>query len=212
MNVQMLLSSLAPLGEFLHWHQRLRTIDGWLYDLEAYALFLLAAQGPGLGEIVEIGSYLGRSTAWLAAGSKTAGREKVTAVDHFKGSPEHQAGQQFESKILLEEKSTYHRFLHNLRQAELDDHVSPIVGNSEETAATWSKPVRLLFIDGDHAYQSARRDFESWARFVISTGLICFHDVNVWPGVTQFYQELMQHAAGYREVASVVCTKVVQKQ
>src|SRR5262245_1290122 len=117
MNLQRILSALDPVSELLHWHQRLHFIEGWLFDLEAYALYLLAAHGPGVGEIVEIGSYLGRSTAWLAAGTKGARREKVTAVDHFEGSAEHQAGARCQSPVLAAENTTFPRFLANLKQA-----------------------------------------------------------------------------------------------
>src|ERR1700761_7895342 len=65
-------------------------IDGYLKGKEGYALMLLAMGGPGRGAIVEIGSFKGRSTCFLALGTKLAGREKVIAIDHFRGSAEHQ--------------------------------------------------------------------------------------------------------------------------
>jgi predicted O-methyltransferase YrrM len=52
-----------------------------LPDREARALFGLAYAGPGEGAIVEIGSFIGRSTIYLAKGAMAAGRERVTAID-----------------------------------------------------------------------------------------------------------------------------------
>src|SRR5262245_32629787 len=115
MSLRFLLGRLGEVADYLHWQARFAGIEGFLTDLEGYALLLLAAQGPGLGQIVEIGSYLGRSTAFLAAGSRLAGREKVTAVDHFLGSPEHQPGQRYQSQALLQDGSCYPRFQANLQ-------------------------------------------------------------------------------------------------
>jgi predicted O-methyltransferase YrrM len=209
--VPVLDSSLRAITDFLNWQQRFRGIEGFLHDLEGYALLQLAAIGGGMGAVVEIGSYLGRSTAFLAAGSKSAGRERVVAVDHFRGSPEHQAGQKYASAVLAQEGTTFHRFQGNLRQLGLEDHVTPMVGSSAEAAAKWSGPIRLLFIDGDHSYEESKKDFELWSPFVVPHGLICFHDINGWPGVTKFYVELLRGSKAYREVAAVMSLRAIEK-
>lgn len=203
--------ALRTVADFLNWQGRFRDIDGFLHDLEGYALLQLAATGPGAGAIVEIGSYLGRSTAFLAAGTKLANRERVVAVDHFRGSPEHQAGQPFASTTLAQEGTTFNRFMGNLRRHGLEDHVTPIVSSSADAAAAWSGPIRLLFIDGDHSYEASKRDFELWSRFVVPGGLIGFHDIRAWPGVTQFYGELLRDTKAYREVGAVMTLRVIEK-
>jgi predicted O-methyltransferase YrrM len=38
------------------------------------------------------------------------------------------------------------------------------------------RPVDFLFIDGDHSYEGAKRDFELWSPLVRSGGLVAFHD------------------------------------
>jgi MMP 1-O-methyltransferase len=87
----------------------------------------------------------------------------------------------------------------------------PVVASSEEAARRWTGPIRLLFIDGDHACEASRRDFELWSPFVTPHGMVCLHDIPGWPGVTRFYQELLAQPGGFREVATVVSMKVVQK-
>jgi predicted O-methyltransferase YrrM len=42
------------------------TIDGWLTPKEGQLLYDLARRAPGRGAIVEIGSWKGKSTIWLA--------------------------------------------------------------------------------------------------------------------------------------------------
>ena len=122
------------------------------------------------------------------------------AVDHFRGSPEHQAGQKFASATLAREGTTLRRFQENLTRLGLFDHVTPVVASSADAAARWEGPIRLLFVDGDHAYESARQDFVLWSPFVVPHGVICFHDIGNCPGVTQFYRELMSGTTAYREV------------
>src|SRR5262249_21707142 len=63
--------------------ESIESVEGSLHCREGYALFQMAKAGQGQGAVVDLGSYLGRSTCWLAAGSRIAAREKVTAVDEF---------------------------------------------------------------------------------------------------------------------------------
>jgi MMP 1-O-methyltransferase len=202
---------LEEVARFLDLQQRCCSIEGWLHPVEGYLLHMLAAEGPGVGEIVEIGSYLGRSTAFLASGSNSARREKVTAVDHFRGSPEQQPGQSHESKVLQDEGTTLPRFLSNLQRLKLADQVTPVQASSQDAARTWTKPIRLLFIDGDHAYEASRRDFELWSPFVVPGGVVCFHDIGSWPGVTQFYHELIKSTQAFKETMAVCSVRVVER-
>jgi predicted O-methyltransferase YrrM len=205
------LDSLEVIADFLSWQHHFRDIEGFLHDLEGYILMQLAAKGGGIGAIVEVGSFMGRSTAFLAAGTKLAGREKVFAVDHFRGSLEHQSGGSCASQTLAQIGTTFPRFQHNLQRVGLLDHVVPVQRSSIDAAEVWQGPVRLLFIDGDHEYESVRADFLAWSRFVVPHGVICFHDFSNFPGVARFYQELMQNQAAYAEVATVVSMKVIEK-
>jgi predicted O-methyltransferase YrrM len=176
--------------------------------LEGYALTLLAQHGPGVGAVVEIGSYMGRSTCFLALGVKRASRPPVVAVDHFGGSPEHQAGASHESKVLVAEGTTYNQFLRNLEKAGVAEHVRPVRSGSLEAARGWREPIRLLFIDGDHSYEASRADFAAWSPQVEGSGLVAFHDIGAWAGVTRFYEELLAEGR-WRERAKVRSLRVV---
>ena len=170
---------------------RFDKIEGFLKAKEGFALTLLAMQGPGAGAIVEIGSFKGRSTCFLALGSQLANREKITAIDHFRGSPEHQPGQAFADRAIAACGSTLPTFRANLAAAGLDQQVEAMAMSSTEAAADWRRPIRLLFIDGDHGYEATKRDFDAFASHVMPEGVICFHDVGPWPGVTRFVAELV---------------------
>jgi predicted O-methyltransferase YrrM len=47
---------------------------------------------------------------------------------------------------------------------------------SDELAKTWTKPIDILFIDGDHNYDQVKRDFVNFSKFVVPNGIIFFHD------------------------------------
>ncbi len=185
---------------------RFCNIQGFLHSVEGYILMALASKGPQAGSVVEIGSFMGRSTCWLAEGSKNSGREKITAIDHFSGSLEHK-----NEKELISEGTTFKRFSENLSAAGLDDYVIPTVASSEQAVKNWSGPIRLLFIDGDHSLEGSERDFSLWSPFVATGGLIVFHDIGVWDGVSSFYNTLMSSSRLYNEVFSFMSLRVIEK-
>ncbi len=134
----------------------------------------------------------------------------MVAVDHFAGSPEHQVGATHESPVIKAEGTTYHRFLGNLERAGVAQHVRAVQASSEAAARDWQGPIRLLFIDGDHSYEASRADFIAWAPHVEGDGLVAFHDVGVWPGVTRFYKELLGEGT-WRERAKVRSLRIVAR-
>ena len=67
-------------------------VKGFLPQEEALQLLEWASQGALIGPLLEIGSYCGLSTLWLAKAARAA-KTVVFAVDHHRGSEEHQAGE-----------------------------------------------------------------------------------------------------------------------
>lgn len=47
---------------------------------------------------------------------------------------------------------------------------------SEEAGRTWTEPIDLLFIDGDHTEAGCRLDWDMWHGFVEPGGVVAFHD------------------------------------
>jgi MMP 1-O-methyltransferase len=141
------------------------TVNGKLLPQEAEFLWSLARNCTGRGAIVEIGSWQGKSTAWLAAGSKGGAKATVYAVDPHILKPEN-------AQIFKE----------NIMRVGLDDLVEPLVMTSAKAAESFDKPVELLFVDGDHNYEAVKSDFELWSPKLLDGGTIAFHDRNS-PGV-----------------------------
>jgi predicted O-methyltransferase YrrM len=186
-------------------------IQGFLDPQEGFALYQFARDGPGTGAIVEIGSLLGRSTCWLAAGTSVIKREKVVAVDHFRGSPEHQKEGAHCVAAVAETGTTFPAFITNLQRSGLRSWVDVRVGASAKIGSDWQGPIRLLFIDGDHSYEATRADVEIWSKHVAPGGLMALHDVDVWPGVTQAYGELLAAKLAWKQVAKVRSLRVLQR-
>jgi predicted O-methyltransferase YrrM len=203
-----LCNELHAVDEMVGLAMRFRHIEGWLGDHEGYLLFRLARDAEGAGAIVEIGSWMGCSTAWLAAGSIATGRERVRAVDTFTGSQEHQ-----NHDLIRREGTTYHRFTDNLEGVGLFEHVEPIIAESRNAARDWNGgAIRLLFIDGDHQYEGVKTDFDLWAKHVPTGGFVVFDDVaEKHPGVWKFIGELRGDSAHWQHVISVGKTATFQR-
>ncbi len=190
---EQIYETLKVLATYDQQIQQFGQIEGYLHTAEGAALSVLAISGPGSGEVVEIGSFKGRSTCFLSWGAAQARRGKVTAIDHFCGSPQMQRGAAFEDPAIVQMGSTRSAFDANLQAAGLIDQVEVMDMPEEQAAENWQKPIRLLFIDGDHSYDSTKRDFELFSPHVVPDGVICFHDYGTqsWPGVTRFVNELV---------------------
>lgn len=148
----------------------LASVDGWLSLREAMVLYELARCVPASGEIVEIGSYKGRSTIALAYGAKYGNQKGyVWAIDPHEG-------------VIQEnghpvENGTFQEFQDNTERAGIADIVRPLVMTSREASRKWKKTIRLLFIDGLHDERHATEDYSLWAPFVSREGgVIAFHD------------------------------------
>jgi len=87
------------------------------------------------------------------------------------------------------------------RSGKITDDLKPyfhqVVGNSHESDVfevvkkQFDKPIDILFIDGDHKYEGAKKDFEMYVPLVKKGGLIIMHDtVNIREGVKDFWKEI----------------------
>jgi len=71
-------------------------INGHLSDKEGEFLYSTAKKCLGKGAIVEIGCWKGKSTVYLASGSKAGNNIKVYAIDPHQGTKDHQDNIKFQ--------------------------------------------------------------------------------------------------------------------
>ncbi len=156
-------------------------VKGFLPIEEAEKLRQWAALGAQVGPMLEIGSYCGLSTLHLADIAREA-NTVVFAVDHHRGSEEHQVGEFFHDVALTDEAGNFDslpEFRRNLKRYEAEEVVIPVVAPSTMAARYWSTPIGFLFIDGGHSLDAALADYRGWSSHLLRNGLLVIHDVFV---------------------------------
>ncbi len=153
---------------------------GFMPPEEGLALYDAAVRGAALGPLLEIGTYCGKSTVYLAAAAREHGTIVVT-IDHHHGSEEHQSGWEYHDPGLVDPVTgrvdTLPAMRRTLQTAGVEDVVVAVVGRSATVATLWSTPVGLVFVDGGHTEEAAWQDYHGWARHVLPGGLLVIHDV-----------------------------------
>jgi len=123
--------------------------------------------------ILEIGVGRGHSTKALLGGLKE--REERNGY----------VGELYSMDI----EDCYRHVARKKEFSETEKYWEFILGDSKELK--WDKPIDILFIDGDHAYEGVKADFERYEPFVKKDGLILMHDVT-FPryGVKDLWKEI----------------------
>lgn len=171
---------------------RLRGFGGWLTRLEMEALVsALSATiwrlGPQAGAVVEIGSYVGRSTTALASVLQIlAPSQKVFAIDPHQGYLDDPV-----TSLPVQQPSSLPDFEKNIAATGLGPWVQMVLVPS--TQVQWhQQPIMFMFIDGLHSYADVKADFEHFQPHLLTGAIVCFHDYSKrYPGVVQFLQELI---------------------
>jgi predicted O-methyltransferase YrrM len=153
---------------------------GFMPPDEGLALYETAVAYGGVGPILEVGTYCGKSAVYLGAAARETGTVAIT-VDHHHGSEELQPGWEHHDATLVDPATgrmdTLPAFRETIAAAGLEDHVVAIVGVSATVAALWSTPLGMVFIDGGHAEDLAQADYDGWAPHVLPGGALVFHDI-----------------------------------
>jgi len=164
----------------------LETLDGLISAEVGELLHNHAATIPASNAIVELGSYKGKSTAYLARGAKIGHGASVFAVDAW--SEEVSA---WRNRVLSRLPSaTYREFLDQITRAGVRDQVTPVRSMTTLAAEMWEdmaleSPVGLLYIDGDHHFEAAVADYRAWRPHLADDALVIFddYDTDNNPGV-----------------------------
>jgi hypothetical protein len=156
-----------------HLNSALDGVDGWLDLSEAWQLHEEVRLGFEPPErplcVVEIGSWVGRSTIALGLGTRARpGGGRVYAIDpHI--DADHRAGE----------------LAANIRGAGLEDVAEPVRATSVEARNRFPDgSVDFLFVDGDHAYESVVTDVEAYRKALAPGAIIAFNDLFL-PGVAR---------------------------
>ena len=163
-------------------------IDGFMSQTE---LAWLAAQASKRNLIVEIGSWMGRSTRALA--DNCLG--KVLAVDTWKGSDE-----PGHVEFLKDKPEDYlvKKFLENM--AGVNAYAYQLT--SLEAAEQFKdESFDMIFIDAGHEYEDVKADILAWGPLVAEGGVLCGHDYQDGaPGVKKAVDELLDGVEVYDSI------------
>ncbi len=151
-------------------------------DDEGMALHDAAARAAasGLGPLLEVGTYCGKSAVYIGAAAREHDAVLFT-VDHHRGSEENQAGWDHHDTEVVDpatgKMDTLPFFRRTIHDADLEATVVAIIGHSPVVAREWRTPLSFLFIDGGHGSEPAWADYRGWTPHVAPGGLLAIHDV-----------------------------------
>jgi len=156
------------------------SIKGFLDPEEGRGLYDVALEASRSGPCLEIGSYCGKSAVYLGTACRE-NNEILFSIDHHRGSEEQQPGEEYFDPALLDFRTfsldTFPLFRRTVVLAGLEETVVPVVSRSNTVARSWATHLSLVFIDGGHAFDTARTDYESWADHILPGGYLLIHNI-----------------------------------
>jgi predicted O-methyltransferase YrrM len=155
------------------------SVEGWMSDDQGRRLFAAAARARPGQQIVEIGSFRGRSTIVLAMAARDG--VDLVAIDPHAGNDR---GPQEIEGYAAEAATDHEVFTANLAAAGVADRVRHVRAFSDGAHGDVTGPVDVLYIDGAHRYGPARTDIREWGARVPGGGTLLIHDAFSSIGVT----------------------------
>jgi len=126
------------------------------------------------GDVVEIGSWQGRSTSFLARAVQNSDNGNFFAIDHFRGN----VGKENAYIVDREDLSDLEKnFVANMKRVGLSEHVTLLnMPNHEAILKLGDIGLRFLFIDGDHTKEGVEKDIELFFPLLLPGAIIVFDD------------------------------------
>lgn len=155
-------------------------------------LYSYIANKFSTGRFIEIGTWLGRSTCFMAETLKELNSPvKFYGVDTFYGERDATDQQEIVAK---EHGCIYHRFWLNMKEAGVIDYVTPIKMTSQDAAQLFGdESFEFIFLDAEHHYEDVLNDLKNWWPKLKKGGVMAGHDFNgtgVQKAVVEFFNSL----------------------
>jgi predicted O-methyltransferase YrrM len=166
------------------------SIPGMISPRSGQFLYTLCYMQEVQGDVVEIGSWQGRSTSFLARAVKNSGNGALYAIDHFKGNAGKVKYYVVGSRDLSDLKTN---FTSHMSRIGLSDAVKLMdMPNEAAEKALREIKIRFLFIDGDHTRSGVERDIRLFFPKLIPGALVVFDDFSKnAPGVVEAVDKLL---------------------
>jgi hypothetical protein len=168
-----------------HFWQNSMFEEGWFTYPNLYSH--MVGIFPSNSHFVEVGSWKGRSAAFMAVEIHNSGKSiRFDCVDPWNDLDPHPL---IQNDPWVQSGKLYDKFLFNI------DKVKHIItakrGESISIANEYNdKSLDFVFIDGDHRYECVKADIEAWLPKVKPGGILAGHDYG-WNDVTRAVQEVL---------------------
>jgi predicted O-methyltransferase YrrM len=153
-------------------------VPGWFDEVSAATFWgVIADLRPHT--VVEIGSYLGRSTCLIGLALKQFGRDpELVAIDPHTGDRQNLDGLGVDTIPTLDLFRVY------TAGAGIRDLLDERVMLSDDAAKEWDgRPIDFLFVDGWHSYDAVMSDARNFASLLTPKGVVCFDDFGSYDDV-----------------------------
>jgi predicted O-methyltransferase YrrM len=194
-----LFDEIGPKFERINFRSPSDNIPGWMTWKEQKLLYVLGAYSKG--DVLEIGPFLGRSTACIAKGVKESRTKKrfvtcelAPTMEFFRETPDGRVGFFYpaDSEVPLgsmpreafdRERRPYlehpegvvHHLKTNLKNARLDGIVEIFVGNFHDSPV---HPYGFVFADVTHTVAEIELHAEHLRKRLAPGGVLACHDTN----------------------------------
>jgi cephalosporin hydroxylase len=162
----------------------------------------MAEYFPDHAHFVEVGSWKGRSAAYMAVEIFNSGKViKFDCIDTWDGSDEHvnPESPSFNPDIVSDPNWLFLTFLKNI--SPVRHIINPVRTTSIEAASRYlDRSLDFVFIDAAHDYDNVKADIEAWFAKVKKGGYIGGHDYSEsWLGVVNAVNEFLSNSFIKRE-------------
>lgn len=178
------MTTLPANQQLSHFYQN---IDGWFDFDDLYSEMVRSARDGA--RFVEIGAWLGRSTAFMAV--EIANSRKAidfVVIDTWQGS----ADESYHQQVVAQHGGSIHgRFMENMRAGGVAGYIRTLVMSSQRALGEFpDDSLDFVFIDAAHDFESVRADIAMWRRKVRPGGMLAGHDIE-WQGLRQAVQDAL---------------------
>lgn len=181
---------------------KVESVEGRLVPGQEKFLFDKVKETSEDATILEIGSFLGRST--VAMGYACVGtNRKIYCIDTW---------QDIGGSIYKGPKNFFSMWKKNITIHGLVDYVIPLSGRSDVILSQWKKfanniQVDFVFIDGSHEYVDVLKDFILTYPLMKVGGWMAFHDIcATFPGPTDVWNNIAKYILNeHQQLSTIMC-------
>lgn len=166
------------------------SIPGMTSPKSGQFLYSMCYMQELIGDVVEIGSWQGRSTSFLARAVNNSRNGKFYAIDHFKGNVGKETSYALGQDGLGDLEDN---FLLNMKRIGMADSVQLLnMPNDQAEAEIQDIKIRFLFIDGDHTKKGVEKDIELFFPKLMPGSIVVFDDFSKgFPGLVEAVDSLI---------------------